>query len=108
MIYDIGTVDFSIPPLTIQPIVENAIKHGILKKIKGGTVTLTTYETDTSIVVEVKDDGIGFDMSDIDFDENIHFGLKNISYRINQTCDGDLKITSKKGIGTKITVVFKK
>ena len=108
VIYDIGTVDFSIPPLTIQPIVENAIKHGILKKIKGGTVTLTTYETDTSIVIEVKDDGIGFDMSDIDFDENLHFGLKNISYRINQTCDGDLKITSKKGIGTKITVVFKK
>lgn len=108
MIYDIGTVDFSIPPLTIQPLVENAIKHGILKKIKGGTVTLTTYETDTSIVIEVKDDGIGFDMSDIDFSENIHFGLKNISYRINQTCDGDLKITSKKGIGTKVTVVFKK
>ena len=108
MIYDIGTVDFSIPPLTIQPIVENAIKHGILKKIKGGTVTLTTYETDTSIVIEVKDDGIGFDMSDIDFGENIHFGLQNISYRINQTCDGDLKISSKKDQGTKITVTFKK
>jgi len=108
VIYDIGTTNFLIPPLTIQPIVENAIKHGILKKIEGGTVTLTTYETDTTVVVEIKDDGIGFDLKNIDFDGNVHFGLKNISYRIKQTCNGDLNITSKKNVGTNITVTFKK
>lgn len=108
IVYDIGTTKFSVPPLSIQPIVENAVKHGVLKKINGGTVTLTTYETDSSYVVEVKDDGIGFDMNKIDFDENVHFGLKNISYRINQTCNGDLNIISKPGEGTKITVIFKK
>ena len=108
VIYDIGTVSFSVPPLTIQPLVENAIKHGILKKIEGGTVTLTTYETDTRYIVEVKDDGIGFDLKDIDFNENVHFGLQNISYRISQTCDGELNIESKKGEGTKITVSFKR
>ena len=108
VIYDIGTLDFVIPPLTIQPLVENAIKHGILKKIEGGTVTLTTYETDSSYIIEVKDDGIGFDMSEIDFDENLHFGLKNISYRIKKSCEGDLSITSKPNIGTKIIVTFKK
>ena len=108
IIYDIGTTDFKVPPLSIQPIVENAIKHGILKKLEGGTVTLTTYETDTSYVIEVKDDGIGFDISSIDFDENIHLGLKNISYRISQACDGELKVSSKVGVGTKITVIFNK
>ena len=108
IIYDIGTKDFFVPPLTIQPIVENAIKHGILKKIKGGTVTLTTYETDSSYVIEIKDDGIGFNLNEIDFDENTHFGLKNISYRISHTCEGDLNIISKKNEGTKITVTLKK
>ena len=108
VIYDIGTKDFFIPPLTIQPIVENAIKHGILKKIEGGTVTLTTYETNSNYVIEIKDDGIGFDLNNIDFNENVHFGLKNISYRINKTCNGDLNIISKKNQGTKITVTLKK
>lgn len=108
VIYDIGTTNFSVPPLTIQPLVENAIKHGILKKIEGGTVTLTTYENDSNIIVEVKDDGIGFDLKDINFNENVHFGLQNISYRISKTCDGELRFTSKKGEGTKVTVTFKK
>ena len=107
IVYDLGIIDFKVPTLTIQPLVENAIKHGILKKIEGGTVTLTTYETDTCYVVEIKDDGIGFDISEIDFDEG-HFGLKNISYRISKTCDGDLSISSKVNVGTKITVKFKK
>ncbi len=108
MIYDIGIDDFFVPSLTIQPLVENAIKHGVMKKIDGGQVTLTTYETDEEYVIEIKDDGVGFDISKINFDENAHFGLKNITYRINQTCDGDLKISSRLGEGTKITVKIKK
>ena len=108
VIYDIGTTDFMVPPLTIQPLVENAIKHGILKKIEGGVITLTTYESSTGFIIEVKDDGVGFDINKINFDENKHFGLKNISYRISKMCDGDLNISSKIGVGTKITVTFKK
>lgn len=106
--YNIGTTDFSVPPLSIQPLVENAIKHGILKKLEGGEVTITTFETDAFYVVEIKDDGVGFDISEINFDENKHFGLKNISYRMYQMCDSDLNISSKIGVGTKITVKFKK
>ena len=108
VVYDIGTTNFNVPPLTIQPLVENAIKHGILKKLEGGTVTITTYETDSAYVVEIKDNGIGFDISEIDFSENVHFGLKNISYRIKQMCNADLVIASKIDIGTKITVTLKK
>ena len=108
VIYDIGTTDFMVPPLSIQPLVENAIKHGILKKIEGGVMTLTTYETATNYIIEIKDDGIGFDINTINFDENKHFGLKNISYRINQMGGGNLNISSKIGVGTKITVTLKK
>ena len=58
--YDIQSDDFTVPPLSIQPLVENAIKHGVCKKMEGGTVYLRSYETDDFYVVEVDDNGIGF------------------------------------------------
>ena len=57
--YVIESGDFLVPALSIQPIVENAIKHGVTKKPSGGTITLRTYEDADNYVVEVKDDGIG-------------------------------------------------
>jgi len=108
VIYDIGTTDFLVPPLSIQPLVENAIKHGVLKKIEGGDITITTFELDSEYVVEIKDDGVGFDISNINFEQNQNFGLKNINYRIHRMCNGNLTISSKKDVGTKITVEFKK
>ena len=109
VIYDIGVKDFSVPTLSVQPLVENAIKHGILKRIEGGNVTLTTYETNLYYIIEIKDDGVGFDINKINFEENKHFGLKNISYRISQMCAGsDVNVSSKINIGTKITIKLKK
>lgn len=109
VIYDIGAKDFDVPILSVQPLVENAIKHGILKRIEGGNVTLTTYETDLYYIIEIKDDGVGFDINKINFEENKHFGLKNISYRISQMCAGsDVNVSSKINIGTKITIKLKK
>ena len=58
--YDIQTDNFMVPPLSIQPLVENAIKHGVCKKIHGGTVILKSYEEADYNVVEVSDNGIGF------------------------------------------------
>ena len=58
--YDIGMTEFIVPPLSIQPLVENAIKHGVVKKIEGGTVWLRSFSTDQNEVVEVEDNGIGF------------------------------------------------
>lgn len=62
--YDIHDDDFIVPPLSIQPLVENAIKHGIRKKIGGGTVYLKSYAMANFDVVEVSDDGIGFNQAD--------------------------------------------
>ena len=64
MVYQVPDVDFPIPLLTIQPIVENAILHGIKPKVGGGTVTLTLEELPDHWQVTVTDDGTGFDLDD--------------------------------------------
>ena len=98
--------DFSIPALTIQPIVENAVKHGILKRESGGTVKVKTYETDSSYFISVKDNGVGFNVAELE-QEN-HIGLRNIKSRLDAMCGGILHIESIVGVGTKITVEIPK
>lgn len=106
--YDIYVKDFYVPPLSLQPIVENAIKHGILKKIEGGKVILKTYETDSAYIVEISDDGVGFDIVNFKDDDNKHFGINNIKHRIKNMCNGDIMIESEVDKGTKVTVTFYK
>lgn len=98
--------DFSIPALTIQPIVENAVKHGILRREEGGTVNVKIYETDTSYFVCVTDNGVGFDISVLEKTNRI--GLRNIKSRLEAMCGGILHIESIIGVGTKITVEIPK
>ena len=62
--YDINKHDFLIPALTLQPIVENAIRHGIMKKEEGGTIRIRTDETKRYIYILVADDGVGFDVEE--------------------------------------------
>ena len=108
VVYDIQARDFYVPPLSIQPLVENAIKHGILKKLEGGTLVVKTAETMDFSVVEVIDDGVGFRMEDVNSAENRHFGLNNIKYRVEKTCGGKVTVSSKTDEGTHITVLFYK
>ncbi len=107
VVYDTRVTDFYVPTLSIQPIVENAIKHGILKKIEGGTVIIKTFETDNNYVVEIKDDGVGFNSDGIDFNGNEHLGLKNICYRI-KNCGGNMTVNSDLDKGTSVVVTFSK
>lgn len=106
--YNIKISDFSIPPLSIQPIVENAVKHGVLKKLEGGNIAINTYEENDSFVVRVIDDGVGFSMGEIDFKSNSHVGISNIKYRVENICNGKIVINSKADKGTEIAVVFPK
>ena len=106
--YDIKVSDFEVPPLTIQPLVENAVKHGILKKVEGGTVKVSTYETEDRYVVEIKDDGVGFDSESVDFKSNKHVGLNNIRYRLEKMGSGEFVTESKPMEGTTVRVYFKK
>ena len=106
--YDIKVRDFYVPPLSLQPIVENALKHGVLKKVNGGNVVFKTYETDNAYIVEVIDDGVGFDIDNVDFVNDNHFGINNIKTRLETMCHGTLIITSKVGEGTKAVITFYK
>ena len=105
--YDLKITNYNVPALSIQPIVENAIKHGILKKLSGGTVNIITEENDESIIIKIIDDGIGFNMNDIK-EDNKHFGINNIKYRINKMCNGDVLINSELNKGTTVIIIFNK
>ena len=106
--YDIEENDFELPPLSLQPIAENAVRHGIREKSGSGTVTIRSYRTDDACVVEVKDDGAGFDTSilgDLKPDsEHNRIALRNVSVRVEQMCQGQLKIDSTPGEGTVVTI----
>lgn len=105
---DIRIKNFVIPPLSIQPLVENAIKHGINKKKEGGTVKLTTYETDTDYCIEVKDDGVGFVVG-AEYDKTrSHIGLENVTNRLEYMCKGRMKVESEVGVGTTVVVLIPK
>ena len=106
IVYDIKAKDFMVPALSLQPLVENAAKHGILKKIEGGTITIKSYENSEANIVEISDDGVGFDPSNVKGSD--HFGLNNVKYRITSMCSGSVKIDSEGNKGTTVTVYFYK
>lgn len=97
--YDIQNDEFLVPALTIQPLVENAIKHGLMGLETAGKVKVSSYETDKCYEVCVQDDGVGFDES-VFYDGKKHIGIANIRRRIEAMCGGNLTIDSVKGQGT--------
>lgn len=99
---DIGTDDFLIPSLILQPIVENSIKHGLLPKADGGVITLKTYLEKNYVIVEISDNGIGFDIEELGKKESV--GLKNVRFRLLHMVNGTLDIESSQNIGTKVTL----
>jgi signal transduction histidine kinase len=104
VIYDIKALDFRLPALTVQPIAENAIKHGIGKKEGGGTVTISTKETEDNYLVIITDDGVGFDSAKNPNDGQQHIGINNVRLRLSAQCGGSLEIKSKPGTGTTATI----
>ena len=107
MEYNIETTEFVLPALSVQPLVENAIKHGLMRLETGGTVVIRSYETPTHFCVEVKDDGVGFDTS-LPIDEKKHVGLRNIRGRLKAMVNGDLILESKLNVGTKAVIMIPK
>lgn len=105
--FEMNSEDFHIPALTVQPIVENAIKHGLMKLPKGGTINVVSYETDTDYCILVTDDGVGFDTSAL-LDDRKHVGLRNIRERLKVMVNGTLEIESTIGVGTKVLIIIPK
>lgn len=105
--FDLEVKDFFIPALSLQPLVENAIKHGLLKLEKGGVVTIKSYETSDAYCISVVDNGVGFDTSK-PIDEKKHIGIRNIRDRLKLMCGGTLKIDSVVGVGTTAIITIPK
>ncbi len=111
--YDIKVEEFFVPPLSIQPLVENAVKHGICQKDEGGTVTIRSYETFSEVVVEIIDDGVGYaaNLGKGPGDEPNHaatVGFENVKARLDIIAGASLTISSTLGEGTRAIVRFPK
>lgn len=102
--YDIQETSFLIPALTLQPIVENAVKHGLCKKKGGGTIWIQTRSKQDGVYLTVIDDGAGFDVKSQKFYKNNGIGLKNVTKRLENMCNGSLEVESKENKGTKVTI----
>lgn len=96
--YEIEEGGFFIPALTIQPIVENAVRYGISKKKDGGTITISTKRTKERYVVTIADDGEGFDLALLSNgrDGRSHIGMENVRKRLKAQCGGILEVRSSR------------
>ena len=103
--YDIDTAEFMIPPLLIQPLVENAVKHGILKRPEGGKISLRSYESDGEVHIVVEDNGMGFSDDSSPDDTRVHVGLENVRKRLKDI-GGELQLSSVYNMGTRCEVIF--
>ena len=106
--YELSRTDFIIPALTVQPIVENAVKHGICKKKGGGTVTITSYDDGESYIITIVDDGVGFDPSAKTNDERQHIGIENVRKRLQSMVGGSMRVDTAPGNGTAVTITIPK
>ena len=103
--YDLEVTDFLLPPLTVQPLVENAIRHGIRTHEKGGTVRVSTRRSDGLIQVIVRDEGQGPSSVTDRQHHRRQVGTENVRERIERQCDGTLEVTSGPG-GTTATITL--
>jgi len=105
--YHIQTESFAVPVLSIQPIVENAVKHGLCKKKGGGTIVISTAEDGENYFVTIQDDGVGFDKDQVGSDGKTHVGIQNVTARI-RSAGGEISIDSRVNVGTTVVIRFPK
>ena len=115
IVYDIAEdIDCFLPPLLLQPIVENAVKHGVFEKVEKGTVEIMARDYDDKTELIVRDDGVGIDEkvlnSLLDGDDSSGIGLKNVNHRLKTKYGEEygLTIDSKLGHGTTVKMIIPK
>ncbi len=107
---ELNTLNFVVPPLTIQPLVENAIKHGVRKRTGKGTVKLKTRMVGGDVFIEVQDDGVGFEvktkpsMTKPSKKDGYRSSGGNVAYRLRLLCKGRVTVQSVLQQGTVVTV----
>ena len=103
--YDTPHTRFRVPPLTLQPIVENAVKHGMDPDSAPLRICIRTRETDAGHEITVEDNGPGFAQTNMDESEP-HIALANIQQRLEIMCGGKLTVMPREGGGTVVKVIL--
>lgn len=102
--FNINATNFKLPVLTVQPIVENAVKHGTSKKEGGAKLFISTSETEAYYEIIIADTGVGFDTATPKNDGHKHVGINSVRQRLKNLCNGSLTIESTVGLGTTATI----
>ena len=101
--YDIVDDCFMLPPLTVQPLVENAIRHGVRAR-EVGQIDVIVRKNEGGHTIVIADNGLGFDPVVIDAAEGNHIGIRNVRERLENQCGGTLVVESRQGEGTTVTL----
>lgn len=106
---DPASLDVVVPSMLLQPLVENSIKHGLSPKVEGGSIYLRSRVSDSRLIIEVEDDGVGMGAAQLEESSSwsgMGIGMANISERL-QVLYGDtarMTIDSHEGKGTLIRI----
>lgn len=106
---DPASLDVVVPSMLLQPLIENSIKHGLAPKVEGGTIYLRSRVTDSRLIIEVEDDGVGMGAAQLEESSGwsgMGIGMANISERL-QVLYGDtarMTIDSHEGKGTLVRI----
>lgn len=106
VVYQIGFDDFEVVPLLVQPIVENAVKHGVCNKKCGGTVWISTERNIKNIIITVRDNGVGVNARSVDDipenDGRSHLGVKITRDRVESMLGGEMTFEGREGEGVTV------
>ena len=101
--YDVEDDFFMLPTLTVQPLVENAIRHGVRAR-EEGLIKIAVRKNESGHIITIADNGLGFDPAAAVTAEGKHIGIRNVRERLEKQCGGWLKIESRPGEGTTVTL----
>ena len=109
--YDIEVADFNIPPLTIQPLVENAVKHGVCKKSPSDpdVITIKTEQGYGFVKIIIADNGVGFDLTKynaMDKSSTDKIGIANVRDRLKILENSEMNVFSEPGKGTRVEIII--
>ncbi len=103
LLLDLDVVDFALPPLTLEPFIENAIQYSKVEEKENGFISLSTKKDNDMIIIEIEDNGEGFDVDKV---KDSSIGLRNAKERLSLTLHATTEITSKILEGTKVSIII--
>lgn len=107
VVYDIQAEDCFLPPLCVEPLVENAVHHGIAPREEGGTVVIRSWREERMFCITVEDDGVGFQAKKAELrQEEDSVGLTYVKYSVGRVKGAKIEIRSIPDCGTKVTLSF--